>query len=151
MGMMLGPSNTDAINRAPSTSYGEATGITQTVRNYGSSLGMAVLGTILITLNVRYVTGTLEDQGLPAAQAEQIAHSLSQSGGDDSSTFNDNSPQAQQVFEAVQSDFAEATSVVFYAMSGVMLAAAFVGLVGLQHGRQDLVDANDDHRTTNST
>lgn len=149
MGMMLGPSNTDAINRAPKTSYGEATGITQTVRNYGSSLGMAVLGTILITLNVRYVTGTLEDQGLPAAQAEQIAHSLSQSGGGDSSTFNENTPQAQHIFEAVQTDFAEATSVVFYVMSGVMLAAAFVGLVGLQHGRQDL-DAVEGGVTTDT-
>lgn len=138
MGMMLGPSNTDAINRAPRTSYGEATGITQTVRNYGSSLGMAVLGTILITLNVHYVTDTLESQGLPAAQAEQVAHSLSQSGGDDSANFDADTPQAQHIFEAVQTDFAEATSVVFYTMSGVMLVATFVGLVGLQRGRQDL-------------
>jgi hypothetical protein len=46
MGLMLGQANTDALNRAPSTSYGEATGITQTVRNYGASLGLAILGTL---------------------------------------------------------------------------------------------------------
>jgi len=46
---MLGQANTDAINRASRYSYGEATGITQTVRNYGASLGSAILGTILIT------------------------------------------------------------------------------------------------------
>ena len=39
MGMMLGPANTDAVNRAGNLSYGEATGITQTIRNYGASLG----------------------------------------------------------------------------------------------------------------
>ena len=50
MGLMLGQANTDALNRAPSTSYGEATGITQTVRNYGASLGLAILGTILVTV-----------------------------------------------------------------------------------------------------
>lgn len=44
-GLMLGQSNTDAINRAGRLSYGEATGITQTVRNYGASLGFAILGT----------------------------------------------------------------------------------------------------------
>jgi MFS family permease len=33
MGLMLGQANTDAINRASRASYGEATGITQTVRN----------------------------------------------------------------------------------------------------------------------
>src|SRR5262249_13530334 len=38
MGMMLGQANTAALNRATDGTYGEATGITQTVRNYGSSL-----------------------------------------------------------------------------------------------------------------
>src|SRR5580693_4709379 len=41
-GLMLRQANTDAINRASRYSYGEATGITQTVRNYGASLGFAV-------------------------------------------------------------------------------------------------------------
>ncbi|MGH9027394.1 MAG: MFS transporter, partial [Acidimicrobiia bacterium] len=41
IGLMLAPANTDAVNRASRLSYGEATGITQTVRNFGSSLGMA--------------------------------------------------------------------------------------------------------------
>ena len=34
----------DAVNRAPSSSYSEVTGITQTARNFGASLGLAVLG-----------------------------------------------------------------------------------------------------------
>ena len=41
MGFMLGPASTDAVNRASRLSYGEATGITQTVRNYAASLGLA--------------------------------------------------------------------------------------------------------------
>ena len=48
MGFMLGPASTDAVNRASRLSYGEATGITQTVRNYSASLGLAILGTFLI-------------------------------------------------------------------------------------------------------
>jgi len=43
MGLMLGPASTDAVNRASRLSYGEATGITQTVRNYAASLGLAIL------------------------------------------------------------------------------------------------------------
>ena len=45
VGLVLSPANTDALNRVPGSRYGEATGITQTVRNFGSSLGLAVLGT----------------------------------------------------------------------------------------------------------
>jgi MFS family permease len=51
VGLVLSPANTDALNRVPANRYGEATGITQTVRNFGSSLGMAVLGTVLILQN----------------------------------------------------------------------------------------------------
>ncbi len=42
LGFLLGQANTDAVNHASRYSYGEATGITQTVRNYGASLGFAV-------------------------------------------------------------------------------------------------------------
>src|SRR6516162_100669 len=49
MGFMLGPASTDAVNRASRLTYGEATGITQTVRNYAASMGLAILGTVLVT------------------------------------------------------------------------------------------------------
>ena len=65
MGLMLGQANTDAINRASRYSYGEATGITQTVRNYGASLGFAILGTILITEFRSRITSSLVARGLP--------------------------------------------------------------------------------------
>jgi EmrB/QacA subfamily drug resistance transporter len=49
LGLMVGPANTDAINQVGRLSYGEATGITQTVRNFGASFGLAALGTLLVT------------------------------------------------------------------------------------------------------
>jgi Major Facilitator Superfamily len=70
MGLMLGQANTDAINRASRYSYGEATGITQTVRNYGASLGFALLGTLLITRFRSAITASLTGQG-PAQVIER--------------------------------------------------------------------------------
>ena len=66
MGLMLGQANTDAINRASRYSYGEATGITQTVRNYGASLGFAILGTLLITRFRSAITSSLTGRACPA-------------------------------------------------------------------------------------
>ena len=82
MGLMLGQANTDAINRASRYSYGEATGITQTVRNYGASLGFAILGTVLITRFRSAVTSSLTARGLPgpAAQAQASKFAQRQSG-----------------------------------------------------------------------
>src|SRR5580700_4549518 len=66
MGLMLGQANTDAVNRASRYSYGEATGITQTVRNYGASVGFAILGTVLISDFRSSITASLVAQGVPA-------------------------------------------------------------------------------------
>jgi EmrB/QacA subfamily drug resistance transporter len=67
LGLVLGPVSTDALNRAPGTGYGEVTGVTQTVRNFGASLGMAVLGSIF--------THTSAGRGGGPAVRLDVAHS----------------------------------------------------------------------------
>jgi len=126
MGMMLGPSNTDAINRASRLSYGEATGITQTVRNYAASLGLAVLGSLLVSQMHSRVTESLVSRGLsrPAASAEASRIAQSQGGSGPIPHF-------------IQLDFAYATRSVLYVMTGIMAAAALIGFVGLRRGLQE--------------
>jgi predicted MFS family arabinose efflux permease len=50
LGLVLGPVSTDALNRAPDAGYGEVTGITQTVRNLGASVGLAVMGSLFTSV-----------------------------------------------------------------------------------------------------
>src|SRR6201995_1804249 len=80
LGFMLGPSSTDAVNRAGRLSYGEATGITQTVRNYAASLGLAVLGTIQVSGFRSHLSNSLVAQGEPRAMAERSAAAIAQAG-----------------------------------------------------------------------
>ncbi|HUB75254.1 MAG TPA: MFS transporter [Solirubrobacteraceae bacterium] len=136
MGLMLGPANTDAVNRASRLSYGEATGITQTVRNYGASLGLAVLGTILISQLRSRVTDSLIARGVPAARAHAIAARLAQSHGSGTS--------AGAIPHYVRLDFAYATRSVLYVMAGVMAAAAVVAFLGLQAGVQGEAEAGEE-------
>ena len=128
MGMMLGPASTDAVNRASRLSYGEATGITQTVRNYAASLGLAVLGTVLVTEMHTRVTASLVSRGLTHSEAarEATAITQSQSGGGAGSSL--------PLF--VRTDFAYATRSVLIGMSVAMGVAAVVGLIGLRPGLQ---------------
>ena len=106
MGLMLGQANTDAINRASRYSYGEATGITQTVRNYGASLGFAILGTILITEFRTKITSSLTARGLPQGAASAEAAKIAQlQGGNGNIT-------AIPAF--IRADFAAATRDVLY-------------------------------------
>src|SRR6201995_1917874 len=79
LALMLGTASTDAVNRAPSTSYSEVTGITQTARNFGASLGLAILGAILVSQNNTNITNALTKAGVPETAAHRVAGSLSAS------------------------------------------------------------------------
>jgi hypothetical protein len=134
MGLMLGQANTDAVNRASRFSYGEATGITQTVRNYGASLGFAILGTIVISGFRSRITSSLTAKGMPGPAASAQAAKIAQlQGGNGNIT-------AIPAF--IRADFAGAVRDVLYAMAIIMAVAAFVALHGLRHGvQEDTADA----------
>jgi len=134
MGLMLGPANTDAINRASKLSYGEATGITQTVRNYTASLGLAILGTILVSQVRSRVTTSLIAQGMSSARAHAEASTISQSHGGNEGIGS--------IPHFVGLDFAYATRSVLYVMAGIMVVATVVALVGLRAGVQQETDAS---------
>ena len=138
VGLVLGPSNTDAVNRAPRTSYGEATGITQTVRNFGSSLGLAVLGTILILQNKSNLESALGALGLPKVKADAIANSLGNAGGGDLS--GQGGRHAEQFLHAVQHSYALSSRTIFYAMAGVMAVCFVVALIALPGGKMEVIE-----------
>jgi EmrB/QacA subfamily drug resistance transporter len=138
MGMLIGPANTDAINRASTLSYGEATGITQTIRNFGASLGLAALGTILLFNFRSHLTTSLRAQGDPNAAAD--ANHLTQA--------HQGSGSVASIPHYVSVDFAHATEVVLYAMCVIMAVAGAVALFGLQRGRQELTAFDDITSTT---
>jgi EmrB/QacA subfamily drug resistance transporter len=134
MGFMLGPASTDAVNRASRLSYGEATGITQTVRNYAASMGLAILGTILVTEMRSHLTTSLTALGLPPGRAAAEAATLAQSHGSGSTSV-------ASIPHFFRVDFAQSTQTVLYVMAGIMAAAAVVALVGLRFGVQQDVGA----------
>ena len=129
MGLMLGPASTDAVNRASRLSYGEATGITQTVRNYAASLGLAILGTVLVSQMRSHVTTSLIVPGgarRPGGQARRRPSPRPRAGAGAS----------QSIPHFVRLDFAYATRSVLIGMAVAMAAAAVVGLIGLRRGVQ---------------
>lgn len=145
VGLMLGPVSTDAINRAPNTSYGEATGITQTVRNYAASFGLAVLGTILTTQNKSNVESALAKDGVPTDKADAIAHAMTSSGGGSSDPISQHaSGSAEKIFEALQGAFASSTQTVFYVMAGVMAACYLVAHFLMVGGKMEEIIADED-------
>jgi len=134
VGLVLSPANTDALNRVSRDRYGEATGITQTVRNFGSSLGLAVLGSVLILENRSHLETTADKHGFSKEIGKEIADQISQGTGAGESP--EHLPaQVQKVVDAIPHDFAMASRTVFYGMAAVMAVAFVVALVAMPSGK----------------
>jgi EmrB/QacA subfamily drug resistance transporter len=133
VGLVLSPANTDAMNRVASDRYGEATGITQTVRNFGSSLGLAVLGSVLVLQNKSNIEATAAQHGVPKAAADEIADAISQGGGEEGAQQAGGA--VGKVIDSIPHDFALATQTVFYAFAAVMAVAFVVALVAMPSGK----------------
>ncbi len=128
LGLILGPASTDAVNRAAKTSYSEVTGITQTTRNFGASVGLAVLGTVLISRSRTNVAANLVKAGVPSARAHGIASSFNFS----ASSSGHAAHEPAKYVHAVQLAFAQSTQTVFHIMAAVMAVTFVVAFVFLR-------------------
>jgi len=139
LGLILGPASTDAVNRAPSTAYSEVTGISQTSRNFGASLGLAVLGAILSTHTRTNITYQLTHAGVPAAAARRVASSFTYSTPSSQSAAH----ASPHLVHAVQLAFAQSTQTVFYVMAGLLAATFILAVRFLPRGHAELEDRRD--------
>jgi hypothetical protein len=97
------------------------------VRNFGSSLGLAVLGTIMISSNRTNLASTLGAVGVPKEASDRIADELSSgAGGAGAQTSGEGS---ERVLEAIQHGFALTSETVFTVMALIMAIAFVVALV----------------------
>jgi EmrB/QacA subfamily drug resistance transporter len=143
VGLILSPANTDALNRVPRSRYGEATGITQTVRNFGSSLGLAVLGSVLILENRSQLESTAAEHHVPQHVGKQIADAIS-SGSQSGEGISHLSGPVSQVVASIPHDFAVAMQTVFYSFAGVMAVAFFIALRFMPPGKVTEPPAEDE-------
>jgi EmrB/QacA subfamily drug resistance transporter len=142
LGLMVGPANTDAINQAGRQSYGEATGVTQTTRNFGGSLGLAALGTLFTTMIAsRLTTELVTKEHLSHALAHNIATTASrtQLGGGGSSLGGHNSSQALAI---AHDAIAYGMRDVLFGMAILMAVAFVVAVVGLRRGLHYATDTS---------
>jgi EmrB/QacA subfamily drug resistance transporter len=129
IGFVFAAASTDAVNRSIGTSYGEVTAISQTMKNFGGALGLAVFSTIVNSqLTDRLVTSFTAIGGT-AAQARSAVDLVTGASGAGSSLGGVPSAVQAQILHAVQSDYAAAVQVAFYGMAISMAVLIVLALL----------------------
>jgi EmrB/QacA subfamily drug resistance transporter len=113
-----------ALAEVPVTESGQASALQSTLRQVGSALGTAVLGVALAVAVTSHVTSSVEAQGVPAAQAEQVAQAVKSSAGTAIPQLSAD-PGTASLAPALDQSFADAVQVVGW----VAAAFVFLGLI----------------------
>ncbi len=128
IGFMFSAASTDAVNRAIGASYGEVTAVSQTMRNFGGALGLAVFTTLVTSQLTTKVTASFHRLGASAAEAKSAVNEITGATG---SHALSGAPAAvrEQFLHAVQSDYASAAQWAFYGMAIAMAVLVVLALL----------------------
>src|SRR4051812_1124713 len=127
IGMVMSPTNTDALNAAPPKDRGEASGVIQTLRQIGGSVGLALMGTVVASVQQDHIDAFVNaNPGVSPAAIERV---LSESGGAGKAGVS------PTVLDAAQDALTAATSSSYYVAAAVMALAGLAAVLLLRHLR----------------
>ena len=141
LAFVMTPANTDAMNAAPPALRGQASGVIQTMRQVGGTIGIAVMGTVIANVQLTQITELLAKEGVPAAKVGELERSISQA----ATSPNPSSAEAAAppaLVDGVKEAVTTAISSAYWVGAGVMLLAALLAFALLR--RQRAVDADDE-------
>jgi DHA2 family multidrug resistance protein-like MFS transporter len=123
------PASTDAMNTAPVQFRGEASGVMQTVRQVAGTIGLAVMGTIVASVQADKLNAAAASAGATAAQRAEFSHRLAEAHGNPAGLRG----VPAQVIDTTKHALASGISTAYYVGAAVMLVGAVVALALLRH------------------
>lgn len=134
IGLIMGPANTDGMNAAARDLRGQASGVIQTMRQIGGTVGLAIMGTIVANVKDSKLEASLTADGASAAQISQIESVLAQSPAEQQAAAQ-SIPGAKQelLLEAVRDASTSGISWAYYVGGAVLVLASIVAFAVLRH------------------
>ncbi|MGN7966688.1 DHA2 family efflux MFS transporter permease subunit [Microbacterium sp. 22179] len=113
----------------PVADSGAASGTQSTSRQLGAALGVAILGTVLFTSTAGILAASLDDQGVPSVQRDQVVSSVVDSAGAAISGLAAN-PETADAADAAREAFSDGTRYAAWTAAG-FLALGLLATVSL--------------------
>ena len=120
------------LQEVPVDKSGQGSGTQSTARQVGSALGIAILGTVLFTTTAGALASALDEQGVPAAQRDQVVEAVVDSAGGAIAGLAEN-PATADAAEAARAAFSEGTRWAAFTAAG-FVAVGLVSTAGLGRG-----------------
>ena len=141
IGLVMGPTNTDAMNTAPRALRGQASGVVQTVRQVGGTIGLAIMGTIVVNVQHSKLDDFLVGHGASAALVSKIENVLAQDAGDQRAAAQAvPAAERSEVLDGVRDAVVSGITWAYYIGGAVMAIAAVLAFVVLRHERFEEAD-----------
>ena len=134
IGFMFSPAATDMVNRVAEAAYGEATSISQTMKNLGGALGMAALSSLSLARFAHGISEGLTDYGVSPSRARHLAAHITSGQASSGEGLNGLAPAVRRtVMDTVREAYAGSMHGVFLAMGA---AAVLAALIMMRHRRR---------------
>jgi EmrB/QacA subfamily drug resistance transporter len=133
IGLVMSPTNTDAMSSAPLKLRGQASGTIQTVRQVGGTIGIALLGTLVANIQNDKLSDLLLGLGESEAQVDSAERILAEDPAGQAEITRGLSPaEARQVADGSQDAIVDGIAAAYWAAAGVMVIAAIVAFTVLR-------------------
>lgn len=136
IGLVMSPTNTDAMNATTASLRGQASGAIQAVRQVGGTVGLAILATIVASVESNRIIGAVEGLGGSEAQADQLSGVLAQDAGEQAGAVSQFPASEQQaLLESIRDSIADGIAASYFVAGGILIATGVMALLVLRHVR----------------
>ncbi len=135
LGVMMTPANADAMNAVLPELRSQASGVLQTIRMVGATIGVAVMGTVIANGQNRRIADVVEARfGVPPRDVNVVERTINEAAASGASTHG--LPRSLlQLLSPLLDAVTAAVASAFSVAAGVMGAAAVVAFALLRHRR----------------
>lgn len=133
IGLVMVPTNTDALNRAPRELRGQASGVMQTMRQVGATVGLASIGGVVAGLESSGAARIIKEYSDGAAGFGELVNGAFQGQSEAVAKLAASSPEA---LEALKNTVSGSIAVGYYLAGGITVAAFLVALLLMKRGPQ---------------
>ncbi len=144
IGLTMGPTNTDALSAAARKLRPQAQGAVQTVRQVGATIGLAVMGVVVTSVQNSRLEEGLSAAGAPPGVISQVENLLSQ-GGEGQQQSLSRVPAAEQaeLVDTIRDSVTTGIGAAFVIGGAALLLGAVVAVLMLRHVEYE-TDPDDD-------